>query len=369
VSAIGPAQKIIIDADGQREGRVVEKYRVDIVGAAGLVGQEILRILEQRDFPIENIRLFASGISPGMTVSGLRYSYEVHPLEHTGERNLFLETDFVFFAEGDDTSRHWVQSAARAGATVIDGSSVYRKEPEVPLVIPEINAADIKKHRGIIASPGCSTILMNVALFPLHKINPIKRLVVSTYQSVSGMGQAAMDELTTQSQQMLSGENTRPNIFPHEIGFNVLPQVDVFLDNGYTKEEWQLLEETRKILHNEDILVSATCVRVPVFKGHCQAITAEFTNEINSDVAGDILAKAPGVRVVDDTDINLYPHPRRAAGTDQVMVGRIRQDALNLNGLVLWVAADNIRKGAALNMVQIAEEIFQKGWLKVRERT
>jgi aspartate-semialdehyde dehydrogenase len=350
------------------EENEVDKYRIAIVGATGLVGQELLQILEQREFPFGSIKLYATGVAPGRTVSGLRHAYEIRSMEHSREQELFQETDIAFFAEGDDTSRHWVKQAVHGGATVIDGSSVYRMEPDVPLVVPEINPADIKKHRGIISSPGCCTILMNIALFPLHKTNPIKKVVVSTYQSTSGLGLAAMNELTIQSQQMLAGESTRPNIFPHEIGFNVLPQVDVFLDNGYTKEEWQLLEETRKILHNQDILVSATCVRVPTFKGHCQAITAEFTNEINTDIAGDILAEAPGVTVVDDTSINLYPHPRRAAGTDPVMVGRIRQDALNLNGLALWVAADNIRKGVALNMVQIAEEINQKGWLKARGR-
>ncbi len=236
----------------------------------------------------------------------------------------------------------------------------------MPLIVPEVNAADIQGHRGIISSPNCSTILLNMVLYPLHKVNPITRVVVSTYQSTSGLGLPAMDELTIQTQQIMAGETPKPNIFPHEIGFNILPQVDVFLDNGYTKEEWQLLEETRKIMHNNDILVSATCVRVPTLKGHCQAITVDFTNEINADIAGDILAKAPGVRVMDDTDINLYPQPRMAAGTDQVMVGRIRQDVFNLNGLVLWVVADNIRKGAALNMVQIAEEINKKGWLKAK---
>jgi aspartate-semialdehyde dehydrogenase len=175
-----------------------------------------------------------------------------------------------------------------------------------------------------------------------------------------------MNELTVQTQQILAGETTRAVVFPHQIGFNVLPQVDVFLDNGYTKEEWQLLEETRKILHNDNVLVSATCVRVPTYKGHCQAVTIQFTHRINPDVAGDILAKTPGIRVVDDPTIGLYPHPRMAAGTDLVMVGRVRQDTFDLNGLALWIVGDNIRKGAALNMVQIAEEINKKGWLKAK---
>jgi aspartate-semialdehyde dehydrogenase len=207
---------------------------------------------------------------------------------------------------------------------------------------------------------------MNVILYPLHKANPIKKIVVSTYQSVSGLGLAAMSELTLQTQQILAGESPKPQLFPHEIGFNVLPQVDVFLDNGYTKEEWQMLDETRKIMHNDAILVSATCVRVPTFKGHCQAIVAQFEHPIDPEKARDILAEAPGVRVMDDTTISLYPQSRVAAGTDQVLVGRVRQEAFNDNGLAMWIAADNVRKGTALNMVQIAEAISEKSWVKAK---
>jgi aspartate-semialdehyde dehydrogenase len=338
----------------------VDKYRIAVIGADTLVGQELVRILEEREYPFAGLNLYAAGAGAGKTVSGRRQAYKVQSLEHISELEVFRDLDLVFFTGDDNLSRHWVPLARRAGATVIDGSSINRLEPDVPLVIPEVNAGDIQKHRGIIANPGCGAILLNTVLYPLHKTNPIRKVVVSTYQSTSGMGQAAMDELAQQTGQMLAGGNSRPNVFPHEIAFNVLPQVDVFLDNGYTREEWQLLEETRKILHNSDILVSATCVRVPVFKGHCQSVTIDFSEEINEDMAGDILARAPGVRVVDDTGINLYPHPRMAAGTDLVMVGRIRQDTFNLSGLVLWVVADNVRKGAALNMVQIAEEINKK---------
>jgi aspartate-semialdehyde dehydrogenase len=340
----------------------LDKYSVAVVGAASLVGQEIVRILEERHFPLASLNLYAGDDTVGKIIYSGNRSYTVKTLN----LDSFKDTDMAFFAAGDEAARHYVTTAVQAGVTVIDNSTIYRLIPDVPLIIPEINAEDIQRHRGIIASPGCSSILLNVALYPLHKTNPIKKVVVSTYQSTSGLGQPAMDELTVQTQQMLAGETPKPNVFPHEIGFNILPQVDVFLDNGYTKEEWQMLEETRKILHNSAILVAATCVRVPTLKGHCQAILIEFNDEINTEIATGILAKAPAIRVVDDTDINLYPHPRMAAGTDQVMVGRLRQDVFNLKGLALWVVADNIRKGGALNMVQIAEEINKKGWLKAK---
>ena len=346
----------------------MDRYRISVIGAAGLVGQEIVRILEERQYPAASLSLFTTDDSAERSIVGIRHSYPVRLLEHTSERDAFLNTDIAFFVADDNVSRHWIPRAVEAGVTVIDSSAVYRLESGVPLVITEVNSDDLEWHQGIIASPNCSAILLNIALYPLHKTNPIKKVVLSTYQSVSGLGLPAMTELTVQTQKMLAGSRSRPNIFPHEIGFNVLPQVDVFMDNGYTKEEWQLLAETRKIMHNSDILVSATCVRVPVFKGHCQAITVDFEKEINPEIAGDILARSPGVRVVDDPTVGLYPHPRMAAGTDLVMVGRIRQDMLNLNGLALWVVADNIRKGSALNMVQIAEEINKKGWLKAKSQ-
>ncbi len=338
------------------------KHRVVVVGAASLLGQEIIRTIDERNFPVENVSFCATDDTVGRTIYAGRTPYPVK----AANKAAFQEKDLAFFVAGDDASRHLVPEAVESGAVVIDSSSVFRQEPHVPLVVPEINALDIQGHRGIIASPNCSTVLLNMVIYPLHKVNPIKRAIVSTYQSASGMGLLAMDELTNQTRQIMAGEIPKPNVFPHEIGFNVLPQVDVFLDNGYSREEWQLLEETRKILHNNDILVSATCVRVPTLKGHCEAVTLEFEAEINPDIASDILAKAPGVKVMDDTDINLYPHPRIAAGADLTMVGRIRQDVFNLNGLALWIVADNTRKGTALNMVQIAEEINNKGWLKAR---
>jgi aspartate-semialdehyde dehydrogenase len=260
-------------------------------------------------------------------------------------------------------SRHFSPIAARAGAVVIDNSAAFRMEPWVPLVVPEVNPEDIKWHKGIIANPNCSTIQMVVALYPLHKVNPIKRIVVSTYQSVSGTGSAAVEELTVQTRQVLEGQNTIPHVYPHQIAFNVLPEIDVFLDDGYTKEEWKMVEETKKIMHADEIAISATCVRVPVFTGHSEAIHVEFSSPMFPDEAERILAQAPGVKILDDTSISLYPHPWAAAGTDEVFVGRIRRDVSHPNGLVMWVVADNLRKGAALNAVQIAEEMIKRDWL------
>lgn len=335
-----------------------------MVGATGLVGQELIRILEERGFPVSNLNLWAADGSGGEPVYAMGQAQTAQPIAHASEHNLFRDTDLAFFAAGDEASRHWARQAVHAGTTVIDGSPVFRMEADVPLVVPEVNPEAMESHQGIIASPNCSAVLLNIVLYPLYKANPIKKVVVSTYQSASGLGLPGMNELTQQTQQILAGENPRPIIFPHEIGFNILPQVDVFMDSGYTKEEWQLMEETRKILQDVEIPLSATCARVPILKGHCEAITVEFANPINPDTAGDILAEAPGIRLMDDTTINLYPQPRIASGSDMVLVGRLRQDAFNENGLVMWVAGDNVRKGSALNMVQIAEELNKRGWLK-----
>jgi aspartate-semialdehyde dehydrogenase len=226
--------------------------------------------------------------------------------------------------------------------------------------VPEVNPDDIDWHRGIIANPNCSTIQMVVALYPLHKVNPIKRIVVDTYQSVSGTGAAAVEELTTQAKQVLEGRNAAPHVYTHQIAFNVLPEIDVFLDNGYTKEEWKMVEESKKIMHADDITISATCVRVPVFIGHSEAVHVEFSQSMSPDEARRILTQAPGVKVLDDPVISLYPQPWSATGTDEVFVGRIRQDASHPRGLAMWIVADNVRKGAALNTVQIAEELIKR---------
>jgi len=334
-------------------------YRVAIVGATGLVGQEFIKVLIQRNFPIESVRLLASDRSAGKKMF---FNHQEIEVEETVPDS-FKNVDIALFSAGGETSKYYSPIAARAGAVVVDNSSAFRMVPGVPLVVPEVNVEDIRLHKGIIANPNCSTIQMVVALYPLHKVNPIKRIIVDTYQSVAGTGTAAIEELTTQTRQVLDGQATVPHVYPHQIAFNVLPEIDVFLDNGYTKEEWKMVEETRKIMHAPDIAVSATCVRVPVFIGHSEAVHVEFTQTMLPEDARRILVQAPGVKVLDDPVISLYPQAWAAAGTDEVYVGRIRQDASNSRGLAMWIAADNVRKGAALNAVQIAEEMIKRDWL------
>jgi len=322
-----------------------------------MVGQEFTKVLEQRNFPVESIELLASDRSAGKKL--FFYHQEIEVKETVPE--LFKDIDIALFSAGAEVSRYFSPIAAQSGAVVIDNSSAFRMDPKVPLVVPEINPEDIKKHKGIIANPNCSTIQMVIALYPLHKVNPIERVVVTTFQSVSGTGTAAVEELTMQSKQVLNGQATIPHVYPHQIAFNVLPEIDVFLDNAYTKEEWKTVEETRKIMHADDMAISATCVRVPVFIGHSEAINIEFSKPMSPDDARRILIQAPGVKLLDDPVISLYPQPWSAAGTDEVFVGRIRRDASHDNGIVMWVAADNLRKGAALNAVQIAEEVVKMG--------
>ena len=335
-------------------------FKVAIVGATGMVGQEFIKVLEQREFPMSTTRLFASDRSAGKKLKVNGNEIEV---EETSPDS-FKGMDLALFSAGADISKQFSPLAARAGAVVVDNSAAFRMDPQVPLVVPEINPEDIKEHKGIIANPNCSTIQMVVALYPLHKVNPIKRIVVATYQSVSGTGSAAVEELTEQSKLVLGGKSVTPRVYPYQIAFNVLPEIDIFLENGYTKEEWKMVEETRKIMHAPEIAVSATCVRVPVFIGHSEAVQAEFTEPISVDEVRRILAKAPGVKVMDDPAARLYPRPVLAAGTDDVFVGRIRKDASHPRGIAMWVVADNIRKGAALNAVQIAETMVERGWLR-----
>ena len=335
-------------------------YHVAIVGATGMVGQEFIKILVQRKFPMASLQLYASDRSAGRKV--FVGHQEMIVKETAGDS--FNNVDIALFSAGSEISKHFAPIAAKAGALVIDNSAAWRMDSRVPLVVPEVNAEDIKKHKGIIANPNCSTIQMVVALYPLHKVNPIKRITVATYQAVSGTGIAAVEELTKQAKTVLDGGNVVPHVYAHQIAFNLLPEIDVFLENGYTKEEWKMVEETRKIMHAENIAVSATCVRVPVFVSHSEAIQAEFTEYMPPDEARSILSKAPGVKVLDDPNVSLYPQPWLAAGTDDVYVGRIRSDASLMNGLVMWVVSDNIRKGAALNAVQIAEEAVNQGWVR-----
>ncbi|MHB1007224.1 MAG: aspartate-semialdehyde dehydrogenase [Chloroflexota bacterium] len=335
----------------------MKSYTVAIVGATGLVGQEFIKILQQRHFPLKDLRLLASGRSSGKRISFGGREIEVH--ETT--KDSFRGIDVALFSSGAEASLHFAPIAAKAGAVVIDNSAAWRMDPSVPLVVPEVNPEDCAKHQGIIANPNCSTIQMVVALNPLHRVNRIKRVIVDTYQSVSGTGSTALEELSGQTRLILDGRTAIPHVYPHQIAFNMLPEIDVFLDNAYTKEEWKMVVETRKIMHAPEIAISATCVRVPVYIGHSEAIHVEFAEPMNADVARELLAEAPGVKVLDDPTISLYPMPWEAAGQDDVFVGRVRQDNSHPNGLALWVVADNIRKGAALNAVQIAETMVQRG--------
>jgi aspartate-semialdehyde dehydrogenase len=340
----------------------VTRYNIAIVGATGLVGQEFIKTLLQREFPMDSIRLLASDRSAGRMIP-------------VGERQIKVEdtlsasfdgVEIALFSAGADQSRRFAPEAARAGAVVIDNSAAWRMDDNVPLVVPEVNAEDIEWHNGIIANPNCSTIQMVVALYPLHQVNPIKRIVVDTYQSVSGTGTAAIEELRLQVRQVLEDQPTAPHVYPHQIAFNALPEIDVFLDNGYTKEERKMLEETRKIMHAPEVMISATCVRVPVLVGHSEAVHVEFTRPMAPDDAQKIMSRSPGVRVLDDTSISLYPQAWSAAGTDEVFVGRIRKDVSHPHGLAMWIVADNVRKGAALNAVQIAEEMIKRDWVRPR---
>ena len=338
---------------------LMRKYHTAIVGATGLVGQEFIKVLEHRDFPMASVHLLASDRSAGRKLFVNHREIEVEEVTP----NSFDPVDIALISAGSEVSKHFAPIAAKRGAVVVDNSAAFRMNPNVPLVVPEVNPEDLEHHQGIIANPNCSTIQMVVALHPLHKVNPIKRIVVDTYQAVSGTGSAAVDELNSQTKLILEGKSTVPHVYPHQIAFNLLPEIDVFLDDGYTKEEWKMIHETRKILHDESIAISATCVRVPVVAGHSEAIHVEFSNPMSPEEAREILAAAPGVKVLDDPPISLYPHPWSVAGTDEVFVGRIRRDASHPNGLAMWVVADNLRKGAALNTVQIAEALISKGWL------
>jgi len=341
----------------------MEGFNVAIVDATDIVGQEIIKVLEQRKFPVASIHLVVSEHFSGVKLLFNHQKIEVRK----AKPEVFRDIDIAFFSAGADVSRRLSPWATEAGTVVIDNSTAFRMDPAVPLVVPEVNPEDIEQHKGIIASPNCSTIQMVVALYPLHRLNPIKRIVVSTYQAVSSSGAAAMQELANQSRLALEGRRICPHVYSHQIAFNVLPEIDVFLDNGYTKEEQKMLEETRKILHTEDIAISANCVRVPVYFGHSEAVNVEFSSPITSEEARKILAQAPGVRVLDDPTVSFYPQPWAASGSDHVFVGRIRSDISHPNGLVMWIVADNLRKGAALNAIQIAEVGIEKGWISRME--
>ena len=335
--------------------------RVTIVGATGAVGKVALAVLEERAFPMSRLRLTASQRSVGKRIA---FAGEEIAVEATTP-DVFAESDIAFISANDDVSREMAVAAKERGCVVIDDSGVWRMDPVVPLVVPEVNAADVDGHQGILAIPNCSTTPLAMVLDALRQASPLRRVVAATYQSVSGTGAAAMAELDQQSRDLLAGGEARPEQYPHPIAFNLLPHIGSFRDNGYTSEEAKMLNETRKILHEPDLPLSATCVRVPVQVCHSEAVHVELERPVSPGEARELLAAYPGVVVVDDPAANAYPMPIDGAGKDEVFVGRIREDAALPNGLALWLVSDNLRKGAATNAIQIAEEIVRRGaWLR-----
>lgn len=332
-----------------------EKYVVAVVGATGAVGNEMISTLEEREFPIEKLRLFASERSEGKT---LEFEGSEFPVE-TLKEDSFEGIDIALFSAGAERSRIWAPAAARSGCVVVDNSSQWRMDPEVPLVVPEVNAHDLKWHKGIIANPNCSTIQMVVVLKPVHDAARIRRVVVTTFQSVSGTGKKAMDELLQQTTDLLSFREIKRTVYPHQIAFNCLPHIDKFLENGYTKEEMKMVNETRKIMGDDSIRLTATTVRVPVFRSHSESVNIETEKKLTANEARAILSSAPGVVVFDVPEKNVYPLAIDCAGKDETYVGRIREDESIENGLNMWIVSDNLRKGAALNAVQIAEKLVE----------
>ena len=332
-------------------------WNVAVVGATGAVGTQMIECLEERNFPVGKIKFLASGRSAGQVLEFGGKSVLVEELNHDS----FEGIDIALFSAGGARSQEFCPSAAKAGAVCIDNSSAWRMDQDVPLVVPEVNPQAIAGYskKGIIANPNCSTIQMVVALKPLHDFGTIKRIVVSTYQAVSGTGKKAIDELRVQAGELLNGRPTKNEVYPHRIAFNCLPQIDAFCDNGYTKEEMKMANETAKIME-APIKITATCVRVPVFYGHSESVNIETVQKITVAKARQLLRGAPGVELVDDPKKGGYPMAINAAGEDLTLVGRIREDESIDNGLNLWIVADNIRKGAATNAVQIAEILIEK---------
>ncbi len=340
---------------------MAKQIKVAVAGATGAVGREMLKVLEQRDFPATEIVPFASARSAGSKVPYMGGELTVRELKEDS----FEGFDIALFSAGGSTSEKFAPLAAKAGCVVIDNSSAWRMDEQCPLVVPEVNAHDLEWHKGIIANPNCSTIQMVVALKPLHDAARIKRVIVSTYQAVSGTGQKAIVELENQVRRLMSGQEANPEVYPHQIAFNCLPHIDVFLDNDYTKEEMKMVKETVKIMGDPGIKVTATTVRVPVFYGHSESVNVEFERPLSPQQARAILAQAPGIKVLDNPREKIYPMAIDAAGQDETFVGRIRKDETIENGLNMWIVADNIRKGAALNAVQIAEALIATGLLGV----
>ncbi|PSR19392.1 aspartate-semialdehyde dehydrogenase [filamentous cyanobacterium CCP3] len=325
--------------------------RVAVLGATGAVGAELLALLEQRSFPLKDLTLLASPRSAGTT---LTFKGEQIPVQALSE-NSFDGIDLVLASAGGSVSQTWLPKAVAAGAVCIDNSSAYRMDPTVPLVVPEVNPRVAQTHQGIIANPNCTTILMALAVWPLHQVQPVRRLVVATYQSASGAGARAMEEVKQQARAILAGEEPVTEAFPYPLAFNLFPHNSPLNEQGYCQEEMKMVNETRKIFGAADLKISATCVRVPVLRAHSEAVNIEFEAPFTPQDAKALLAKAPGVKVVEDWGRNYFPMPLEASGQDDVLVGRIRQDISNPNALELWLSGDQIRKGAALNAVQIAE--------------
>jgi aspartate-semialdehyde dehydrogenase len=342
------------------KGEVVMKnINVAVVGATGLVGQEMLKVLEERSFPVGELRAFATSRSAGTFIQWKDRKIQVEDVEYAS----FYGLDCVLFSGGEIASTIYAPMAVKSGCIAIDNSASFRMDPEVPLVVPEVNPGAAMINKGLLANPNCSTIQMVVALKPIFDAVGIKRIVVTTYQSVSGTGKAAVDELESQMRDLMKGEKPHIEVYPHQIAFNILPHIGDFEEDGYTKEEKKMILETRKIMGDDTLKITATTVRVPVRTGHCEAINIETKKKITAPQVRDLLSKAPGIKIVDDPRNHLYPFPLLCAGSDEVLVGRIREDPSTARGIDLWIAADNLRKGAALNAVQIAELLREKGKL------
>lgn len=339
----------------------MKKYNVAILGATGAVGQEFLNLIEERNFPFADLKMLASKRSAGKKIQFMGREYTVE--EATVDS--FKDVDIALFA-GGSASKEFAPAAVKAGAVVIDNSSTFRMDPEVPLVVPEVNPEAIAQHKGIIANPNCSTIIMVMALKPLYDISKIKRVVVSTYQAVSGGGKEAMAELEQQVADIVAGKPVTANILPgaalkkhYQIAFNLLPQIDVFKENLYTKEEMKMIDETKKIMSDDAMRITATTIRVPVYRSHAESVNVEFEDEVSLEAARKALEAFPGVEVVDNPDEQLYPQPLETSGKNDVAVGRLRKDYSIENGLNMWICGDQIRKGAALNALQIAEYMIE----------
>ncbi|WP_207259646.1 aspartate-semialdehyde dehydrogenase [Desulfovibrio sp. Huiquan2017] len=338
-----------------------KNFVVAVCGATGAVGQEMLSVLEQRDFPYSKVIPLASARSVGKKVECKGEELSVQELT----KDSFEGVDIALFSAGGAISKEFAPIAAQAGCVVVDNSAAWRMDPECPLVVPEVNPEDLDWHKGIIANPNCSTIQMMVALKPIHDEARIKRVVVSTYQAVSGTGHKAIEELENQVRRLMSGQPVVADVYPHQIAFNCLPHIDVFLDNGYTKEEMKMVNETVKIMGDPNIKVTATCVRVPVFYGHSESVNIETELKLTADDVRALLAKAPGVTVEDYPEKLIYPMAINASGEDDTFVGRIREDETIENGINMWIVSDNIRKGAALNTIQIAETLIERDLVRV----